>query len=109
MQHETNFVSDWIQMMRKGLAHAGVKVKPNLTEDQLSITFWTFVLRSVTAQPRKVLKAAEFSCPADDQAGLDALEQKFIDGADVNAHLSNTRFRASGKHYTTACSTTGAF
>lgn len=87
-----DFKSDWLEHMRQRLKEMRVKIKAKASADphKLSHAYWNARFRLVPVQPRKVFIAAEFTCPVEHKAGLEALIERFEKGEDVSPWLSTT-------------------
>jgi hypothetical protein len=99
MRYLADFNRDWLQIMRAILAAEGITYDAQATHEELSLTFWNMVTRRVPRVPRAVSFANNFPTPAPEQAGLDALIEKFRAGEDVNPHLSRKRLDAGDANF----------
>ena len=88
MDLQLDFCADWTAIQRAELVRIGYAVPANTTPKKLSLLFFNALFRRVPQRPRRVLKSRELQCPPELQAGLTWLEQRVINGDDLNPHLS---------------------
>jgi len=66
----------------------GYVVNPNLSNRDISITYFNLQRRRIASAPRKVVLSAEFSCPSTHIAGLELIKTKAANGEDLVPHQS---------------------
>jgi len=84
---------DYYLIQRKELSSVGIEIDQTKPIDEIPYIFYNFLKRKITPQPRKIVKANDFTCPPDLLPGLDNLEKKIIAGDDLTPHLSKRVFR----------------
>lgn len=83
-----NFTNDLKQIFIQELIESGYQPDKTASIEKLGMQLSNVRMRNVEARPRRVLESAEFSCPAEHQAGYQALKKKIEAGADINENLS---------------------
>lgn len=78
---------DWLRLVKKELESSGHNLS-NLSDDEISIKFYSLEKRSISIKPRKVLKSKDFVCPPNLQEGLELLENRIKNGDDLRQYLS---------------------
>jgi hypothetical protein len=81
---------DYSLMRRQELSTLGIEIDQTIPIDEIPYLYFNFKKRIISQQPRKIMKANDFNCPANLLSGLDNLERKIIDGEDLTPHLSKS-------------------
>jgi hypothetical protein len=84
---EINLIQDWIEIIKNDLIAKGHTVS-GLTDENIAISYITYLRRNIKSQPRTILKSSTFICPAELQDGLNNLEEIISNGGDLKAFLS---------------------
>ena len=88
MNLQLDLHSDWIDFHRSELTRMGYAVPTVSDPHKLSVLYFNALFRLVRPKPRKIWKSRELQCPSEFTSGLKYLEQKVIQGDDLNPHLS---------------------
>lgn len=83
----TDFNNDWLRIVKSELVSEGYDIT-NLTDEKISISYFSLEKRRITQQPRQVLKSVGFSCPIYFQKNLNIIEEKIKKGDDIKPYLS---------------------
>ncbi len=82
-----NLNNDWLRLIKTELESEGYDLT-DLTDDKISILYYSLEKRLISKVPRKIYKASDFSCPEYLEEGLRQLEEKIKNGNDLKPHLS---------------------
>jgi len=93
MEIQIDLLSDWVEFLRSEMAETGYYPSEDDSVRELAYKFFNIRRRRISPTPRLVHESSEISCPAEYQAGYDALKRKLISGRDVTPHLSKTILR----------------
>ena len=87
---KADFIADWIAHLRILLGTQGWSATDvaGLADNDVPAHYFDAAGRRIAAVPRAIVFADVFSCPPQNQAGWDALQEKIRSGQDLNPHLS---------------------
>lgn len=88
MNLQLDFVSDWVAILYAELGKMGYTVPAGTASKDVALLFFNALFRRIPQKPRKIWKSRELQCPPQLQNGLNWLEQKVVNGDDLNPHLS---------------------
>jgi hypothetical protein len=88
---EMDFYRDWANMLKRQLESMGYTIDQALSFDEICVKFYGLFQRLIDPRPRKVKISKEFTCPAEDEVGLNLLIEKIEKGADLTPHLSKRK------------------
>jgi hypothetical protein len=81
--------ADWVAIARGRLLRAGFDVQNLLTDDAISLEYFNALLHlTIAARPRRLFKAANFTCPPDLLAGLRHFEARTLAGESLRPYMS---------------------
>lgn len=87
---EVNFHRDWLAYIRNDMKSKGIDPGAIKTDKELVYGFLNLRDRTISAVPRKVLKARTFECPPVHRDELKLIEEKIRLGLSLNSHLSRS-------------------
>lgn len=88
MQLKSNFINDWLDILKDILEnHWGYDVS-NVTQEELPYVYFNAEKRRPDQKARKVEISDTFQCPPDRQAGWERLQSLIESGADITPNLS---------------------
>jgi len=90
MSIDIDFRKDYSLILKEELSSMGIGIDQTIPIDEIPYIYFNFRKRMIPKQPRMVIKANDFTCPADLISGLDNLERKIIAGDDLTSHLSKS-------------------
>lgn len=82
-----NLNDDWLNIIRQDLIDWDYDIS-GLTDEKLSILYFTLQKKLIQQRPRKILKSSTFNCPRELILGLESLENKISKGEDLIPHLT---------------------
>lgn len=89
-QINIHIYNDLVNIFRHEIEEVGYPTADITDPYKLIIMYFTMRKRLVEKRPRKVILPQDFTCPTALHNGLDVLVNKFVNGEDVNPHLSRT-------------------
>jgi hypothetical protein len=82
-----DLTGDWLILIKQELTELGYDLT-GLSDDKISILYFSLQKRLITQIPRDIKKSSGFNCPIDLIPGLDLLERKIKNGEDLKPHLT---------------------
>jgi hypothetical protein len=79
--------NDWLRLVKTELESEGFDLT-DLTDNKISILYYSLEKRLISKTPRQIFKSTDFSCPENLYDGLKQLEEKIKNGDDLRPHLS---------------------
>lgn len=91
MKIKTNFLNDISEYFKTELDKNGFKNIPT-DPNQVIVAYFKIMHQIISSIPRKIKKSDVFTCPVECEEGLKKLEEKIIQGNNINNHQSSTIF-----------------
>jgi hypothetical protein len=88
MQLKSNFVSDWISILRDILENHWGYDTAGVADEHLPYVYFNAEKRRPDQRPRKIILSNTFKCPANLQTGWDRLQGLIETGQDITPNLS---------------------
>lgn len=82
-----DLISDVEALLKESLEKHGVKLSPN---KNIMYQYCNVLIREIEPRKRAVFKSKSFKCPPHLKATLAEMENKILNGADLNCYLSKT-------------------
>ncbi len=82
-----NLNKDWLKLVKTELESEGYDLT-DLTDEKISILYYSLEKRLISKTPRQIFKSVNFSCSENLQEGLELLEEKIKNGDDLKPYLS---------------------
>ena len=77
------------KIFKKEIEELGFDTSSLTTTEKVLQSYCSYTYRLIEKRPRKIYKAATFTCPEEVEVGLKWLEEKIRNGESVNPHLNN--------------------
>lgn len=87
-QVDMDFDKDFVENLTAELADHNINVDITDDSETVKIKYFNFKKRLIPPVPRQVLKSNEFTCPTDQESGLEIIEEKIKKGDNLLPHLS---------------------
>jgi len=79
--------NDWLNIVKEELTALEYHLS-NLTDEKISILYFSLKKKLIPPKTRQIKKADVFSCPTNLQTGLQLVESKIINGEELKPHLT---------------------
>jgi hypothetical protein len=91
MQIAMDFAGDAVEAMRQALTAHGFSIPVTDTEDEVGYKFALMKMREMSARPRTVYVAKNFTCPIEHTKGLAEIRRKAEAGESLASHQRYVR------------------
>jgi len=93
MPIDIDFRKDYSLIRKEDLSSVGIEIDQAIPIEKIPYIYFNFIKRKILKQPRRIMKANNFTCPINLLSGLDNLEKKILVGDDLTPHLSKSVFK----------------